>query len=351
MALFSLSGIKMVGVACAVPSRTVDNLDLDLIDGERESFVARVGIRSRRIAPPNICASDLCVAAASRLLEDGRYPRDSIGALLFVTQTPDFPLPGNSLLVHQRLGLPVSTLSLDLSQGCAGYVYGLATLSAIMSAAQIARGLLLVGDTISRVISPEDKSTTPIFSDAGSATLLERSTSAAPMWFNFGADGQGASAISIQDGGSRNPFRRQSVDAKQTGTGGRRAPVHLAMEGVDVLQYCFRYVVPNILELLAGVGTTVDAPDFYIFHQANRLLNDGLARKLKLDPKKTPESLFDFGNTSSATIPVTLTHRLRNSLAAGKNTMILSGFGAGFSWGSALVTTDSMVCPAMIELS
>jgi 3-oxoacyl-[acyl-carrier-protein] synthase III len=351
MAQFSLSNIKIAGLASAVPCMVVDNLGLDLLDKhERESFVARVGIRSRRIAPRSVCASDLCVAAAQRVLQDARCERNAIGALVFVTQTPDFLLPGNSVLAQKTLGLPTSALLLDLNQGCAGYVYGLATLSAMMHAARIEKGLLLVGDTISRLISSEDKSTLPIFSDAGSATLLGYSRIADPMWFNLGSDGGGATAICIGDGGSRNPFGKESLNMRGIGPGIRRAPVHLAMQGVDVLQYCFRYVVPNILELLAGAGCTLNDPDYYIFHQANRILNDGLARKLEVCTDKIPESLTDFGNTSSATIPVTINYRLGERLSHGRHKLLLSGFGAGFSWGSTLLTTDSIVCPPIIEL-
>lgn len=352
MALFSISNIKIAGLASAVPRMAADNLRLDLLhkDGP-DTFVARVGIKTRRVAPPSVCASDLCVAAAHRLLEEAHQEPEVIGALVFVTQTPDFLLPGNSMLAQKRLGLPTSAFLLDLNQGCAGYVYGLAALSATMCAARIDKGLLLVGDTISRLISTEDKSTLPIFSDAGSATLLEYSTETGPIWFNLGSDGEGAAAICVTDGGSRHPFARESLKMRDLGPGIRRAPLHLAMQGVDVLQYCFRYVVPNISELLARVGWTINDPDYYVFHQANRVLNDGLARKLGLSTDKIPESLTDFGNTSSATIPVTINYRLGQRLSHGKHKLLMSGFGVGFSWGSALLATDSIFCPAIIESS
>ena len=351
MALFSTTNIKIAGVASCVPRDSVDNLSLDLLDsGRREAFVARVGIRTRRIAPRSVCASDLCVSAAQQLLGEAGWKAGEVGALVFVTQTPDLVLPGNSVMTQTRLGLSTSALLLDLNQGCAGYVYGLASLSALMQGAQIKRGLLLVGDTISRLLSREDASTVPIFSDAGSATLLEYSSEAEPMWFNLGSDGNGAAAICVQDGGSRNPFNPESMTVRDAGPGIRRAPAHLAMQGVDVLQYCFRYVVPNIQELLVTAGWLMSDADYCVFHQANRLLNDGLARKLGLSAAKIPESLADYGNTSSATIPVTMNHRLGDCLPQGKHKLVLSGFGAGFCWGSALVETDRIVCPPILEL-
>jgi len=352
MALFSIHNVGITGIASAVPGIVADNLKLNLLnEDERNAFVKRVGIRRRRIAPPSICASDLCVAAAERLLAETNDKVEEIGALVFVTQTPDFLLPGNSMLAQKRLGLSRSTYLVDLNQGCAGYVYGLATLSGIMCSARIKKGLLLVGDTISKLISAEDKSTLPIFSDAGSATLLEYTTASDPMFFNLGADGEGAVAIHVRDGGFRHPFRKQSLDMQAVGPGIRRAPVHLAMQGVDVLQYSFRHLVPNISELLQMAGWDFDQPDYYVFHQANKLLNEGLAKKLGLNFAKVPESLADFGNTSSATIPVTINYRLNQLLPHGSHRLVLSGFGVGFSWGSALMQVDSVVCPEIIELN
>lgn len=352
MALFSIPNIRIAGISSAVPRVVADNLELSLLaENERDAFVKGVGIRHRRIAPPSVCASDLCIAATQRLLAETGLGPGEIGVLVFVTQTPDFLLPGNSMLAQKRLDLPTSTFLLDLNQGCAGYVYGLATLSGIMSSTGIKKGLLLVGDTISRLISPEDKSTVPIFSDAGSATLLEYSTEPAQISFNIGSDGNGSAAIYVHDGGARHPFRKESLIPQDIEPGIRRARANLAMQGVDVLQYVFRYVVPNISDLLEMARWNIADPDFYVFHQANRLLNEGLVKKLGLTREKVPESLLDFGNTCSATIPVTLNHRLHRTVSEGRHKLLLSGFGIGFSWGSALMEVDSLVCPEVFELN
>jgi len=352
MALFSIPNIELTGISSAVPAQTADNLELALMtQDERDAFVKQVGIRRRRIAPSSICASDLCIAATERLLAQASVKIEEIGALVFVTQTPDFLLPGNSMLAQKRLGLSTSTYLLDVNQGCAGYVYGLATLAGIMSSTRIKQGLLLVGDTISKLISREDKSTLPIFSDAGSATLLEYATKPATISFNLGSDGEGAEAIHVRDGGARHPFASGSLRLEDIGPGIRRTPANLAMEGVNVLQYAFRYVAPSIAALLEMAGWNNKDPDFYVFHQANRLLNEGLAKKLGLDLNKVPESLADFGNTCSATIPVTLSHRLHSTLANGKHKLLLSGFGVGFSWGSAALEVDSLVCPEIFEMN
>lgn len=289
------------------------------------------------------------MAAAREILARSGVRAAEIGALVFVTQTPDYPLPGNSMLVQHRLSLPAATYLLDVNQGCAGYVYGLASLAAIMNGARIGKGLLLVGDTITRVLSSRDTSTLPIFSDAGSATLLEASPGAPAMYFNLGSEGKGTDVIQIKAGGARQPFGPDSLVLNDD-LHAQRAPIHLSMRGVDVLHYVMTYVEPNIKELLAFANGSVQTPDYYVFHQANQILNSSLLRRLGIAGERAPQTLFDYGNTSCATIPVTICRRLGAALAKGPTLLLLSGFGAGFSWGSALVSGESVLCPDLLEL-
>jgi len=351
MGYFSIGNIRLSAVSAAVPARQLSNENLDILnESEAKTFAKTVGIRTRRVAPPAICASDLCVAAAQQILQLRSLDPAEIGALVFVTQTPDYLLPGNSMLVQRRLGLSSSAFMLDVNQGCAGYVYGLASLACLMSAAKIQRGLLLVGDTITRLLSPKDRSTIPIFSDAGSATLLEVAGDADPMHFNLGSEGEGAEVIYVPGGGARAPFGPDSLAMGEHEQNLVRAPIHLAMKGMDVLHYALKHVAPNIRELLTSAHTAIDTPDYYIFHQANHIVNECLLKKLGIPPQKAPETLLDYGNTSCATIPVTICHQLAGELGNGKKTMVLSGFGAGFSWGSALVTAEAVLCSSLLEL-
>jgi 3-oxoacyl-[acyl-carrier-protein] synthase-3 len=351
MALFSIAGLRVTGMCAALPARQVHNQDLDLLKGAGgKDFDRAVGIRTRRVACPTLCASDLCVAAAARLLDSLGVSPEEVGALVFVTQTPDYPLPGNSTLAQHRLGLRDSTFLLDVNQGCAGYVYGLAALAGLMGAARIGKGLLLVGDTITRLVSPRDRSTLPIFSDAGSATLLEADPNAPPMHFSLGGEGRGADIIRVRAGGAREPFGLASLEVGDEEPDAERAPVNLSMRGLDVLHYSLKYVEPSIRELLAFAGVDVGTPDYYVFHQANRLLNECLRKRLGLPAEKAPETLADYGNTSCATIPLTICVRLAAELAQGSRTLLLAGFGAGFSWGNAYLTAHTVGCPTVLEL-
>lgn len=352
MACFSIDGLRISAIAATVPAYRVSNLDLEILTlPEREDIVRKTGISSRRVAPAGMCASDLCEAAAKRILAVQNIDPATIEILLFVTQTPDYLLPGNSMLLQQRLGLASSAFLLDINQGCAGYVYGLATLSGLMLATGAQRGLLLVGDTITRLISGQDRSTRPIFSDAGSATLLEKKAGAAPLYFNLGADGSGAGSIRVESGGAREPFSADSLRLREKEPGIQRAPVHLGMNGIDVLNYSFRHVAPNVAELLAFAGLSAETPDHYILHQANQLLNRSLLKKMGFPAEKAPETLSVYGNTSCATIPVTICSRLSGALSAGPEKLLCSGFGVGFSWASMLADVGPVFCPEVIEIS
>lgn len=350
MAVFPISNLRLSAVSAALPVREVRNEDLDLDEFDSNSFARVVGIRTRRVAPSTVCASDLCIAAARRLLHWTGLRPDQVGLLVFVTQTPDYPLPGNSVLAQHQLGLSTSTYLLDINQGCAGYVYGLASLASLMSASQIEKGLLLAGDTITRIVSARDGSTLPIFSDAGSATLVERSPASEAMYFNLGSDGQGAEIIWVRGGGARHPFSPESLVMGEESHNVARAPIHLSMRGMDVLHYCSKYVAQNIRELLDFANRDAGMPDYYVFHQANRILNECLLRRLGIPADKAPETLSEYGNTSCATIPVTICRRLGKELANGSKKLLLSGFGTGFSWGSALIRAESILCPEPFEI-
>lgn len=351
MACFSIQNVRLAGISASLPAQEQDNAELELLtERERGQLLKTVGIRTRRIAPAGMCASDLCVAAAERLLQSLNWKAEAVEALVYVTQTPDHSIPGTATQIHERLGLPKSALALDINQGCAGYVYGLSTLAALLATGGFQKALLLVGDTITHVLSPQDKSTVPIFSDAGSATALEFAPGAAPMHFNLQSDGKGYQAICTPEGGTRKPMGPDSHTITEQEGGLMRAPAHMAMRGLDIFNFALREVAPNLKELLAFAKRDISDPDHFVFHQANLLLNESIRKKLRIPREKTPYTLPHFGNTSCATIPVTLVDQLSDKLRSGAQTLALSGFGVGLSWGSALVQTEALACPPMLEL-
>lgn len=338
MAFFSIHNVRVTGLASAVPQTSVSNYSLKHFEEEElQKLIQTIGIEHRRVAAPQTCSSDLCLAAAENLIKELNWNKEEIEALFFVTQTPDYLLPGTSLLIQQRLGLPKSCVTFDINQGCAGYVYGLSLITSFMSSSGLKKGLLLVGDTITKLIAPGDQSLGPIFSDGGTATALVYDNNSGPLYFNLDSEGQNHRAIIVQKGGSREPL----MDNEKQ---------FLSMKGLEVFNFSLKKVVPNIEELLLRSQQDKNSIDSFVFHQANSLILESISGKLHLDKAKVPSSLKEFGNTSSATIPLTITTQLPINNRIQNKKLVFSGFGVGLSLASAIVPFDDVVCPPLIEI-
>lgn len=349
MAIFDVANVKISGVAACVPKHSVSNFDYEAItEKERSLLVKTTGIENRRVAAPLVTTSDLCYEAAVKLLKDSNTDPSEIDLLIFVSQSRDYFLPATAITLQDRLGLPHTTLAFDISLGCSGYVYGLSVISSLMANGALRKGLLMVGDISTFSLNPKDKSTFPLFGDAGTVTMLEYADGEL-MSYNLQSDGSGAEAIIIPDGGLRNPLNDDSYVEREVEPGVVRNKRNLALNGLDVFNFSLREVAPNIKDLFEKKGTTVEDYDYFVFHQANKLMNESIRKKLKIEPEKVPYTLGEYGNTSSASIPLTIVSELREATSAGQVRMILSGFGVGLSWGSLDVTTRNLVIPEIIE--
>ena len=353
MALSSIENIRIAGLAACVPKCEESNLEGNLLTPEEARLLIKTtGIERRRVSTPEQCASDLCFAAAEKLLSATGTPREEIGLLIFVTQYPDYPLPATSPILQDRLGLPKSCMTLDIVLGCSGYVHGLAVAAGMLSAMKLKKGLLLVGDTISKVVSKTDRSTMPLFGDAGTATLLEYREGASPMRFDLGTDGSGYQAIMVPHGGmgSRHPARRESFEYEKLEGGITRNKCQLVLDGVEVFNFSLGEPVKSVRALLEHFKYNIEDFDSCFFHQANMMMNEVIRKKLKIAPEKHPYSLKEFGNTSCASIPLTMVTRFRQELESRKNRLLLSGFGVGLSWGCCALEWENITCPELIEL-
>lgn len=350
MALFSVPHVQLKGLSVCVPAYTEDNLEVDLLsENERELFIKTVGIRYRRVAPKGVTASDLCFEAANRLLNELQWKREEVNALIFITQTPDYIIPNTSSLLQEKLGLSKNCLVFDVNLGCSGYVYGLSVIGSLLQNIPNGKGLLLVGDVSTSIISKTDRSTTPLFSDAGSATALER-TSEGIMHFNLQTDGKEYEDIIVPDGGFRNKTSLDSFVVKEFDKGVCRSNLDMKLDGVKIFNFALREVAPNIHSLLQQNNIEKDSIDFFVLHQANLLMLESVRKKLQVPAEKFPYSLHDFGNTSSATIPLTMTVNLRERIRSEKVKWLLSGFGVGLSWGSVYLETENLTCLPLIEV-
>jgi 3-oxoacyl-[acyl-carrier-protein] synthase-3 len=350
MALFEIPDVRIAGISACVPKKILSNNDYEWIpQKERDLLIRTIGVETRHVAEIGQTCSDLCVDAAEQLLERTGWDRNEINLLIFVSQSRDYLIPSTSAILQDRLKLPKTCITLDINLGCSGYVYGLSVTGSLMKSTGIQKCLMLVGDISTVTSAYQDKSTYPLFGDAATATALELKPGYAPMQFNLQTDGSGFEAIIIYDGGGRNLTSTKSFDVSQYGEGIFRNRLQTALNGIEVFNFSLREVVPNIKTTLRHFNRQLDEFDFLLFHQANRLINETLRKMLKVIPERVPYSLKEFGNTSCASIPLTMVSQLRDALRDKPQKLLLSAFGVGLSWGTALIETDCIVIPEITE--
>jgi 3-oxoacyl-[acyl-carrier-protein] synthase III len=325
-----IDGIRIAGISTCTPSHVVNNLDLGDQFGADEvrKIVAMAGIKHRPVVQGNTTAGDLCLQAATELLAKLGWAAETITALIFVTQSPDHFLPSTSCLLHHKLGLGDHCATFDVGMGCSGYPYGLYLASTMLHAGGHQRVLMLNGDTPSRFVSPDDHTTSLLFSDAGSATALESNTQAAPSTFCLHTDGAGAHSISMQGGGFRNRFPQDPRD------------YFVRMDGAAVFNFTLKRVPPLIESTLARAGKTILEVDWYFFHQSNRFIMKHLIKKCGLPEERVPLCIENFGNCGGPSVALAATQALIDKPRQPAHVMML-GYGVGLSWASALVPIDA----------
>ena len=351
MALSTLYKTRIAGVASAVPKEIISNSDYTVISPEqREKIIKYTGIQYRRWARREVCCSDLCFAAAEKLLSELGWNRDEIGAIIFVTQTPDYPYPASAQILQDRLKLPESCIAYDINLGCSGYTYGLFLLGTLLESSGIRKGLLLAGDA-SKTMGDHDPASAILFGHAASATAMEFSPeNNCPLYFEMGSDGNGFEVICVPGGGCRNPLETKTFERQDLEGGGARGDLDVILDAAEIINFTMREIPPSLDRLLTYCNRTREEIDAYLFHQANGFINKQVARKAKLRPEQVPSSLYNFGNTSSATIPLTLTTEFRERLNQGPAKVVMSGFGVGLSWASVYWEADGGVFPELVEV-
>lgn len=333
----SLSPVRLAGLAVTTGSVVrdfiADGLAAGLDRAQLERTAKTIGLRERRVAAQGITALDLCADAARRLIDEMGLDASSLDAVIFVTQTPDHSQPNNASLLHGRLGLSKSAPAFDLAMGCSGWVHGLHQAALLCAHGGAARVLLCAGDTLSRLTNPKDRATDPLFGDAGSAALIERTGHATPWHFVLGADGQGAAAIRVAQGGARQPTE-PLIETTDT-EGNVRHAANLAMDGAEVFNFTLREVPPAVQAVMRHAGLTPEGTDALVLHQANRFMLSTLAKKCGFPADKVPMDIVEhYGNQSSASIPCALIHALANRLEVGPLNLVGCGYGVGLSWGA-----------------
>ena len=344
MAQVKLENVRYAGMTTCVPHRVVSNMRdcPPHMRGARARLVRNIGIEERRICATWQTFSDLAFDAAEKLLAELGWQRDEVDALIIVSQSPDYLIPSTAIIMQDRLKLSQATIAFDINLGCSGYAFGLHVLGSMIAAGGVKKGLVLIGDRSAAVVDP-------LFSDAACATALEYDPAAAPMYFDLNSDGSGHRAIMLPAGGHREPYGLQHAVPYKDEDGQWRSTAELQLDGPAVLSFSTQVVPPAVKKLLEFADCPIDAVDYFLFHQANRMINDTIRKKLGVAEEKVPSSLRDFGNTSGASIPVTMTARIREQLDGQSRRLLMCGFGVGLSWGTCLVDVKGAVFPELIE--
>jgi 3-oxoacyl-[acyl-carrier-protein] synthase-3 len=349
MANITINNVKLVGISSCTPKRVEKNLELSQFSTEEiQKIIKMTGIEERRITDKQTCTSDLCFKAAETLIEKLQWNKNDVDVLVFVTQTPDFIIPTTSSILQSRLGLNTTCMTLDISSGCSGYINGIITLGKLMSGGNIKQGLLLVGDTISKICNPCDKSTYPLFGDAGTATAFVYEQNAKPICANIFTDGAGFKTIKIEDGGFRNPFSTESFKTQEIEENIIRSKVDLELEGMEVFSFGITRVPECVNQLLEDFNIEKSSVEFFVFHQANKFMNETIRKKIMLATDKVPSTLAKFGNTSSASIPLTICTQLADKINEGTHKLVLCGFGVGLSWGCVSIDVENVLIPELL---
>jgi 3-oxoacyl-[acyl-carrier-protein] synthase-3 len=345
MGLSTLHNVRLSGMASCVPKRSLSNLDdcPPNLRQERERLVRNIGISFRRICPSWQCFSDLAFEATEKLLAELHWDRNEIDALIVVTQSPDFPIPSTAIILQDRLKFSQSTIAFDVNLGCSGYPFGIHLLGSMIAAGAIKKGLLLVGDKSASTLDP-------LFSDAGTVTALEFDPNASPMYFDLNSDGSGYQAIIKPVGGHREPYAfHHSIPTKDV-NGNLSWPDELKLDGPAVLSFSTQRVPPTVVRALEYAKLSKDEVDYFVFHQANKMINETIRKKLGLASEKVPSTLHDYGNTSGASLPLTVTVCLKDQLASKSNKILFAGFGIGLSWGVCVMDINNAVLPDLLEV-
>lgn len=319
---------RLCAIEYALPQREEDNdyLVADMqSDWSAKDIFAKTGIQKRHIVAPNECASDLAAQAAEKLFAQQIGLREKVDFVIFCTQSPDYTLPATACLLQSRLSLSKSCGAVDVNQGCAGFIYGLAMAKGLIESEIASNVLLLNAETYSKYIDKQDKTTRTIFGDGASAAWIstEKGTGFAIGSFVFGTNGTGAENLIVKNSGSR-------IEGN-----GTQQP--LFMDGPEIFQFTLSVVPKTVKIVLQNAKLKLEDIDMFVFHQANAFILEHLRQKLDIPHEKFVLDLKETGNTVSASIPIALSRTVTWKSAAMGTKVLLVGFGVGYSWGGCLL--------------
>lgn len=352
MAFLTIPNVRIKGISACVPSQVEENKDLPFYTPEEAAKVIETtGVERKHIVSDGVTASDLCQKACEKLLSDLNWEPESIDAICYVTQTPDYLNHPTGFVIHKNMNFSSDCMVLDVFHGCPGWVVGLSTLASLVSLGSIKRAILVDGDSITIGRIALDRESMPLFGDCGTATALEFDEKAPLMHFNHGTNSQDGDALIHNEGGARNPYTFKSAEIEIKLRKGELSPEDVAvdtMDGMSVFSFGISAPPKSIKKLCTEFGIELEGVDKVVIHQANLYMLKTIVKKLKIDPEKAPSCLREYGNTTSTSIPLNIVSQCKNDYSTKKQKTVVCGFGTGLSWAAAYFETDSIVVPEVI---
>lgn len=320
---------QITGWGYAVPSRVVTNRDLEkTVDTSDEWIRTRTGISERRIVGPKESTGSLAIRAAQHALQVADLNPSRIDLVIVATSTPDYPMPSVASIVQDGIGASRAG-AFDVNAACSGFVYALSVASGLIAGGQHETILVIGADTLSRLVDWSDRATCVLFGDgAGALVLQSTETPTGLLAQTLGSDGSGVSSLYVPAGGSRAPISAEAIQNRQQ---------YIKMNGSEVYRFAVHTVVSATQAALAQAGMSVDEVDLFIPHQANIRIIQSAAKSLKIPMEKVFANVQHYGNTSAASIPIALCEAVEQGFVRVGANLVLVGFGAGLSWGAAVV--------------
>ncbi len=318
---------SIAGWGTAVPEHRLTNADLERrVDTSDDWIVERTGIRERRVADPGETTATLAIEAGTAAIKQAGITPEDVDLLIVATATPEQPIPHTGAFVGEGLGVRCG--SFDLGAGCAGFVYELVTGAALLTAGPMDHVLVIGAETLSRIVDPTDRGTCILFGDGAAAVVLEQSSDdrTGVLAWDLGCDGSATGLLGIPAGGSRLPATPETIaDGLQ----------FIKMQGQEVFRRAVRAVVDSARLTLERAGLSADDVDWFVPHQANLRIIEAAASRLKIPMERTIVNIERYGNTSAASIPLAMSEAADDGRIGEGDVLLLSGFGAGMTWGSA----------------
>ncbi len=353
--IFTFNNKNISGILTILPSKVVkfedDMENYNFSPAKSMKLKLAMGYNEHRVAKEGQCSSDFCIYGLQYLFDNKMLDKDSIDALLFVSQSPDYFMPPTSNIIQGHFGLKNDILCLDINQGCAGFEIGLFQAFMLLEQDVINKVVLLNADVLSPKVSKRDRNSNPLIGDAASITIIEKSHDSAPIYCSINMDGSEALALNIPAGGFRKPCSAETSIMKEDTAGNFRSEENLVMQGDGVFNFVQREVPPMIESILQKANLQPNDIDWYIFHQPNKFMLNKLADKIGISREKMPSNIVEnFGNSSGVTVPLNICYNLGDKLESTSCKVCLAGFGVGLTWSSIVMNIGDMDFCKIIEM-